>query len=152
MSDLGTDNSHDSRSLFTDTRIERKRNTPPPGHLGRFSPLRFSTTLSRPATLRQECSVAPDVSRTGQNTDWCRNINLLSIAFACTLRLRPDLPYVDQRCVGNLGLTVSWILTRIVATHAGILTSQRSTPTSVGASQPWQRSPTPRLASEPQLR
>ena len=44
-----------------------------------------------------------------------------------TLRLRPDLPYADQRCVGNLMLSVSWILTRIVATHAGILTSQRST-------------------------
>ena len=57
----------------------------------------------------------------------CRNIDLLSIAFACALRLRPDLPYADQRCVGNLGLSVSWILTRIVATHAGILTSQRST-------------------------
>ena len=44
-----------------------------------------------------------------------------------TLRLRPDLPYADQHCVGNLMLSVSWILTRIVATHAGILTSQRST-------------------------
>ena len=57
----------------------------------------------------------------------CRNFDLLSIAFACTLRLRPDLPYVDQRCVGNLGLPVSWIHTRIDATHAGILTSQHST-------------------------
>ncbi len=39
-------------------------------------------------------------------------------------------------------LSVSWILTRIVATHAGILTSQRSTKTHILASLPWQRSPT----------
>ena len=41
---------------------------------------------------------------------------------------------------------MSWILTRIVATHAGLLTSQRSTPTRIEASMPWQRSPTPRRA------
>ena len=70
------------------------------------------------------------------------NFDPLSIAFACPLRLRPDLPYVDQRCVGNLGLSVSWILTRIVATHAGILTSQRSTVAYASASPPWERSPT----------
>ena len=62
---------------------------------------------------------------------WYGNVDPLSIAFAHTLRLRPDLPYVDQRCVGNLGLSVPWILTRVVATHAGILTSQRSIPTYV---------------------
>ena len=73
---------------------------------------------------------------------WYGNLNPLSIAFAFALRLRPDLPYVDQRCVGNLGLSVSWILTRIVATHAGILTSQRSTGPRGPASLPWQRSPT----------
>ena len=79
----------------------------------------------------------------------CRNFDLLSIAFACSLRLRPDLPYVDQRCVGNLGLTVSWILTRINATHAGILTSQRSTRPYGPASSPWQRSPTDPIKSDP---
>ena len=73
---------------------------------------------------------------------WCRNFDLLSIAFACTLRLRPDLPYDDQRCVGNLRLSAFWILTRINATHAGILTSQRSTGIHIPASMPWQRSPT----------
>ena len=73
---------------------------------------------------------------------WYGNVDPLSIAFAAALRLRTDLPYVDQRCVGNLGLSVSWILTRIVATHAGILTSQRSTPTYIEASLLWQRSPT----------
>ena len=62
---------------------------------------------------------------------WYGNVDPLSIAFAFALRLRPDLPYVDQRCVGNLGLSVPWILTRVVATHAGILTSQRSIPTYV---------------------
>ena len=62
---------------------------------------------------------------------WCRNFDLLSIAFASALRLRTDLPYADQHCVGNLRLPVSWILTRIVVTHAGILTCQRSTPTHV---------------------
>ena len=74
---------------------------------------------------------------------WYGNLNPLSIAFAFALRLRPDLPYVDQRCVGNLGLSVSWILTRIVATHAGILTSQRSTRPHGRTSTHWQRSPTP---------
>ena len=74
---------------------------------------------------------------------WYGNLNPLSIAFAFSLRLRPDLPYVDQRCVGNLRLSVSWILTRIVATHAGILTSQRSTRSHDLTSTHWQRSPTP---------
>ena len=37
---------------------------------------------------------------------------------------------------------MSWILTRIVATHAGLLTSQRSTSTYIEASMPWERSPT----------
>ena len=73
---------------------------------------------------------------------WCRNFDLLSIAFACALRLRPDLPYADQRCVGNLRLSAFWILTRINATHADILTSQRSTRVHTPASTPWQRSPT----------
>ena len=76
---------------------------------------------------------------------WCRNFDLLSIAFACALRLRPDLPYADQRCVGNLRLSAFWILTRINATHAGILTSQRSTEVHTSTSTPWQRSPTIRL-------
>ncbi len=73
---------------------------------------------------------------------WYGNFDPLSIAFAFALRLRPDLPYAAQRCVGNLGLSVSWILTRIVATHAGILTSQRSTEAYASTSPPWQRSPT----------
>ena len=89
---------------------------------------------------------------------WYGNINPLSIAFAFALRLRPDLPYDDQRCVGNLRLSVSWIFTRIVATHAGILTSQRSTEPYSSTSMHWQRSPTSRFvptsreSSGPRLR
>ena len=37
---------------------------------------------------------------------------------------------------------MSWILTKIIATHAGILTSQRSIPTHIETSLHWQRSPT----------
>ena len=81
MSDLGTDNSHDSRSLFTDTRLEQKRNTSPPNSLVCFSPLRYSTNLLLKATLRQECSTGPDVSGNGQNVNWCRNFNLLPFRF-----------------------------------------------------------------------
>ena len=55
------------------------------------------------------------------------NFNQLSIGFAFRLRLRAALPYVDQRSVGNLGLSACRILTGIDATHASILTSQRST-------------------------
>ena len=55
------------------------------------------------------------------------NFNQLSIGFAFRLHLRAALPYVDQRCVGNLGLSACRILTGINATHASILTSQRST-------------------------
>ena len=83
---------------------------------------------------------------------WRRNFDLLSIAFACALRLRPGLPYDDQRCVGNLRLSAFWILTRINATHAGILTSQRSTEIHISASTHWQRSPTIRYFADPRLR
>lgn len=55
------------------------------------------------------------------------NFNQLSIGFAFRLHLRAALPYVDQRCVGNLGLSACRILTGINATHASILTSQYST-------------------------
>ena len=73
---------------------------------------------------------------------WCRNFDLLSIAYALRLRLRTDLPYVDRRCVGNLGLSASGIFTRIYATHAGILTSARSTTPYSVASLHAERSPT----------
>ena len=50
-----------------------------------------------------------------------RNINLLSIAYAFCLGLGPDLPWVDERCSGNLRLSVEQILTVLFATHTGIL-------------------------------
>ena len=56
---------------------------------------------------------------------------------------------------GNLRLSAFWILTRINATHAGILTSQRSTRPYRRASPPWERSPTSQtdcVRSEPRLR
>ena len=50
-----------------------------------------------------------------------RNINLLSIAHAFCLGLGPGLPWVDERCSGNLRLSVEQILTVLFATHTGIL-------------------------------
>ena len=43
------------------------------------------------------------------------------------LGLGPDLPWVDDPPPGNLRLTAAWILTTLLATHAGILTSAPST-------------------------
>ncbi len=57
----------------------------------------------------------------------CRNINLLSISYAFRPHLRPDSPWVDLRCPGNLGFTASGVLTRCCATYTYILTSVRST-------------------------
>ncbi len=44
------------------------------------------------------------------------------------LALGSDLPWEDEPCPGNLRLTARWILTTFIATHAGILTSQKSRP------------------------
>ena len=43
------------------------------------------------------------------------------------LDLGPDLPYDDEHRVGNLGFSALKILTLIIATHACMLTSIRST-------------------------
>ncbi len=43
------------------------------------------------------------------------------------LGLGPDSPWVDDPCPGNLWLAAAWILTMLLATHAGILTSAPST-------------------------
>ena len=64
----------------------------------------------------------------------CRNIDLLSIAYALRPRLRPDYPWVDHPAPGTLGLAVARILTRFVATHTGIRTRHRSTRVSARAS------------------
>ncbi len=43
------------------------------------------------------------------------------------LGLGPDLPWDDERCPGNLRLSVDKILTCLFATHTNILTSYQST-------------------------
>ncbi len=72
----------------------------------------------------------------------CRNLRLLSIAYALCLGLGPDLPWGDERCPGSLRLSVGRILTARFATHTGILTSMASTAPSGTASSPMERSPT----------
>ena len=58
------------------------------------------------------------------------------------LGLGPDLPWDDERCPGNLRLSVDKILTCLFATHTNILTSCQS-PTPYGiASAQQERSPT----------
>ena len=56
----------------------------------------------------------------------CRNVRLLPIACAQRLGLGPDSPRDDDRCPGNLRLSVGRILTALFATHTGILPSARS--------------------------
>ena len=58
------------------------------------------------------------------------------------LRLGPDLPRGDERCPGNLRLSVRKFLTYVFATHTGILTSNLSTCPSGQASSRLERSPT----------
>jgi|DewCreStandDraft_5_1066085.scaffolds.fasta_scaffold02890_1 hypothetical protein len=58
------------------------------------------------------------------------------------LTLGPDLPWADEPSPGTLGLTARWILTTFIATHAGILTSQKSRPPYGNPSTLWERSPT----------
>ena len=58
------------------------------------------------------------------------------------LRLGPDLPRVDERCPGNLRLSVLQFLTVVFATHTGILTSNSSTAPFGTASSKLERSPT----------
>ena len=60
-------------------------------------------------------------------TSLCRNINLLSIGYAFRPHLRPDSPWDDLRCPGNLGFTADWVLTSRYATYTYILTSVHST-------------------------
>ena len=65
------------------------------------------------------------LAQTSLRRGW--NFDQLSIGFAFWLYLRAALPYVEQRSVGNLGLSACRILTGINATQADILTRQRST-------------------------
>ena len=150
MSDLGTDNSYDSSSLFTDTRLTQKRNTPPPKNLVCFSPLRYSTNLLFKATLRQECSTRPDVSGTGQNMNWCRNFNLLPFRFLLLggtlgptnprLMNSAEEPWPLRRCgfSPHYAATLPWILICTRSTRPYDLAStrahRRATPSPFGGS------------------
>ena len=58
------------------------------------------------------------------------------------LRLGPDLPRVDERCPGNLRLSVHKFLTYVFATHTGILTSKQSSCPYGQPSSRLERSPT----------
>ena len=71
-----------------------------------------------------------------------RNFRLLSFACACCLGLGPDFPRADDRCPGNLRLSVGRILTVLFATHTGILTAALSTCPAGHASPMAVRSPT----------
>jgi hypothetical protein len=59
-------------------------------------------------------------------TPWSWNINHVAIASVVRHPLRTDSPRGDQRCPGNLALSVCGDLTRIVVTCANILTSHHS--------------------------
>ena len=56
--------------------------------------------------------------------------------------LGADLPCPDDPWTGTLGLPANGFFTRFIATHASILTSQRSTVAHAPASVHWERSPT----------
>ena len=77
---------------------------------------------------------------------------MLSIPYAPCLGLGPDLPWDDDRCPGILMLSVDRILTYLFATHTNILTSLKSTVPYKTTSTLRERSPTPHIAVQPQLR
>ena len=58
------------------------------------------------------------------------------------LTLGPDLPRADEPSSGNLRLSTDRILTYLLVTHTGILTSNRSTSPFGLASSQLKRSPT----------
>ena len=76
------------------------------------------------------------------DTSWYGNINPLAIGYACRPRLRSRLTLSRRtllrkpRTIGGRDSHPSFV------THAGILTSGRSTPASANASQRQERSPT----------
>ena len=59
-----------------------------------------------------------------------------------SLTLGPDLPRADEPSPGNLGFSTDGILTRLLVTYTGILTSIQSTSPSGLASSRMERSPT----------
>ncbi len=53
-------------------------------------------------------------------------LTLFPSATHLCLALGADSPYADERCVGNLGLTVRGLFTPFIATHVSIRTSDTS--------------------------
>ena len=79
------------------------------------------------ALFQSRARTAPCVTPSSNGSMRYRNFRLLSFAYACCLGLGPDLPRADERCPGNLRLSVGRILTVLFATHTGILTAALST-------------------------
>ena len=104
------------------------------------------------ALFHPRARTAPCVTPSSNGPMRYRNFRLLSFAYACCLGLGPDLPRADDRCPGNLRLSVGRILTVLFATHTGILTAALSTCPSGHASPMAVRSPTHHIAVMPRLR
>ena len=115
-----------------------------PGQLS--ASCRRDLPLLRPAAFdalfQPRARTAPCVTPSSNGPMRYRNFRLLSFAYACCLGLGPDLPRADDRCPGNLRLSVGRILTVLFATHTGILTAALSTCPSGHASPMAVRSPT----------
>ena len=94
------------------------------------------------ALFQSRARTAPCVTPSSNGPMRYRNFRLLSFAYASCLGLGPDLPRADDRCPGNLRLSVGRILTVLFATHTGILTAALSTCPSGHASPMAVRSPT----------
>ena len=73
-------------------------------------------------------------------------------AVAHRLGLGPGFPRDDERCPGDLGLSVGRIPAALLATHTGILAPASSTCPRGHASPAAGRSPTGRIAAPPRLR
>ena len=89
--------------------------------------------------LRLSYCVTPSVKRFMVVQEYQPAVHRLRIF---RLGLGPDLPWDDERCPGNLRLSVDKILTCLFATHTGILTSIYSTAPYGTASKRIERSPT----------
>ena len=94
------------------------------------------------ALFQSRARTAPCVTPSSNGSMRYRNFRLLPFAYACCLGLGPDLPRADERCPGNLRLSVGRILTVLFATHTGILTAIQSTAPYGTASPRMVRSPT----------
>jgi hypothetical protein len=103
----------------------------------RFSPDGYQ--LERPSSGRSRSRSA---SLCFTDYERCRNINLLSIAYALRPRLRPDLPAADCPGSGSLGYSAVGVLAPRIVTHPDIRTRPRSAPASADASPLRRRSPT----------